>query len=239
MISISMKNPIMLALDVDSDQQAFSILDQVGDQIGAVKIGPRLNLKYGASFIEKASKYAPVFVDNKYFDITSTVLASVQASFDAGATFATVHALNGFETLSQLYMLELKLNKIRPFKILAVTILTSWTQDQFPDNFQNLKVEEHVSSLAELVSRSGLNGIVCSGHELSLIRRIEDPTSRLFKVVPGIRIEEDLASNTQDQKRVMTPKQAIEAGASALVIGRSILNAKNPKETVQKILESI
>ncbi len=236
---ISMKNPIMLALDVDSDQQAFALLDQVGDLVGAIKVGPRLNLKYGSSFIEKMSQQAPVFIDNKYFDITSTVLASVQASFDSGATFATVHALNGFETLSQLYMLELKLNKIRPFKILAVTILTSWTQDQFPENFKNQTIEEHVSSLAELVARSGLSGLVCSGHELSLIRRIEDPTSRLFKVVPGIRIEEDLSSNTQDQKRIMTPTQALESGANALVIGRSILNSKNPRQTVQKILETI
>lgn len=236
---IHLKNPIMLALDVDSDHQAFSILEQIGDQVGAIKIGPRLNLKYGAQFVEQVSKYASVFIDNKYFDITSTVLASVQASFDAGASFVTVHALNGIDTLSELYMLELKLNKIRPFKILAVTILTSWSQHSFPDNFKDLPLENHVSQLVDLISQSGLSGVVCSGHELEMIRRREDPTNRLFKVVPGIRIEEDLASQTQDQKRVMTPPQAIQSGASALVIGRSILNSKDPRQTVQKILEII
>lgn len=235
---ISMKNPIMLALDVDSDQQAFSVLDQVGDLVGAVKIGPRLNLKYGASFIEKASKYAPIFVDNKYFDITSTVLASVQASFDSGATFATVHALNGYETLKELAVLEKKLNAVRPFKVLAVTILTSWSQENFPTNFKSLSVQDHVVSLAQMVLKSGLSGLVCSGHELSLLR-VVDPQKQLFKVVPGIRIEEDLASNQQDQKRVMTPSEAMTEGASSLVIGRSILNAKDPRQTVQKILESI
>jgi orotidine-5'-phosphate decarboxylase len=153
---ISVRNPIMLALDVDSDQQAFSILDQVGDLVGAVKIGPRLNLKYGASFVEKASKYAPIFVDNKYFDITSTVLASVQASFDSGATFATVHALNGYETLKELAILEKKLNGVRPFKVLAVTILTSWSQENFPANFKSLSVQDHVVSLAQMVLKSGL-----------------------------------------------------------------------------------
>ncbi len=234
-----MKNPIMLALDVETEQQAFRLLDQLGSLIGAIKIGPRLNLKYGAAFIEKLSQIAPVFIDNKYFDITSTVLASVQASFDAGASFVTVHAMNGFDTLSDLYLLELKLNKIRPFKILAVTILTSWSQDNLSDNFKNIPLEDHVAILTELVSRSGLSGIVCSGHELVKIRQIEDPTSRLFKVVPGIRIDEDLQDNSDDQKRVMTPIQAMEAGANALVIGRSILNSKNPNETVQKILESI
>ena len=113
---ISMKNPIMLALDVDADQVAFDLLDQIGDQVGAIKIGPRLNLKYGSGLVEKVSKHAPVFVDNKYFDITSTVLAAVKASFDAGATFATVHALNGLETLTELYLLELKLNKKKKSK---------------------------------------------------------------------------------------------------------------------------
>ncbi len=235
---ISLKNPIMLALDVDSDQQAFALLDQVGGVVGAIKIGPRLNLKYGAKFIEKASKYAPVFIDNKYFDITSTVLASVQASFDSGASFVTVHALNGLETLKELAILEKKLNDVRPFKILCVTILTSWSQENFPKNFKSLSVQDHVVALSQLVLNSGLSGLVCSGHELSLLRLI-DQSKLLFKVVPGIRIEEDLADNKQEQKRVMTPPEAMIEGAQALVIGRSILGAKDPRQTVQKILESI
>lgn len=87
---IKLRNPIMLALDVDTDEHALRILDQVQDSVGAIKIGPRLNLRYGATFIEKVKAFAPVFVDNKHFDITSTVLAAIQASFDAGASFATV-----------------------------------------------------------------------------------------------------------------------------------------------------
>lgn len=231
---MKLKNPIMLALDVDTDQHAMQILDQVQDSVGAIKIGPRLNLRYGAAFIEKVKDFAPVFVDNKYFDITSTVLAAVQASFDAGASFATVHALNGADTLHKLSILEQHLNQTRPFKILAVTVLTSWSQVNFTENFKPWSVHEHVVSMAKMAEQSGITGLVCSGHELALIQK-----HNLFKVVPGIRIEEDLKENTQDQKRVMTPKQAIDAGASGLVIGRSILNSKSPRDTVKRILESI
>lgn len=233
-----LRNPIMLALDVDTDDQASKILDQVGSQVGALKIGPRLNLKYGASIIEKAQKYAPVFVDNKYFDITSTVLAAAQTSFDAGASFVTVHSLNGAETLYQLAELERKLNQIRPFRILAVTILTSWSPESFADNFKTQSIGQHVLSLAQLVQKSGLSGLVCSGHELPLIQDMN-----LFKVIPGIRLESDLhgkvKKNTQDQKRVMTPKQAVQAGASAVVIGRSILSASEPRKVLQGILEGL
>lgn len=228
---MKLKNPIMLALDVDTDQQAYHILDQVQDSVGAIKIGPRLNLKYGAQFIDKVKDFAPVFIDNKYFDITSTVLAAVQSSFDAGATFATVHAMNGLDTLHKLSILEQHLNQTRPFKVLAVTILTSWSEQNFSENFKPMSVDEHVLTLTNLAEKSGLTGLVCSGHELALIRN-----KNLFKVVPGIRTEDD---NVQDQKRVMTPRQAMDAGASALVIGRSILNSKNPRETVKSILESL
>lgn len=231
---MKLKNPVILALDFDTDSQAYRFLDQAGDLIGAVKIGPRLNLKYGSSIVEKAKSYAPVFVDNKYFDITSTVLAAIQTSFDSGATLATVHALNGAETLQHLSHLEKKLNQIRPFKILAVTILTSWSQQNFPENFVQQNIEDHVTSLVKMAEQAQLSGIVCSGHELSLFKQ-----KNLFKVVPGIRIETDITDHKQDQKRVMTPRQAIDAGASGLVIGRSILNAKNPRETIQQILENI
>ena len=238
------KNPIMLALDVDSDVLAFQILDQVADYIGAVKIGPRLNLKYGSEFVKRIKAYAPVFVDNKYFDITSTVLSAIQTSFDSGATFVTVHALNGFETLVEIAQLEKKLNLIRPFKILGVTVLTSWSEKNLPENFKNLNIQNHVEILSDTIMKSGLSGVVCSGHELSLFNKPE--TKNIFKVVPGIRLEQDLTndknseiSNYQDQKRIMTPRQAIQHGASALVIGRSILNSKSPLDTVQQILESL
>ena len=225
-----LKNPLILALDVDSVSEARNILDQVGDLVGAIKLGPRLTYKYGADIVTEFSKITSVFVDNKYFDIPSTMESAVRASFNAGATLVTVHALAGKEALVKLAALEAELNQIRPFKILAVTILTSWEKSSFPENFHAWTVENHVRSLSELVYQSGLRGLVCSGHELELILQKD-----FFTVVPGIRLEAD---SSEDQKRIMTPKQALRSGAKALVVGRSILKSPEPRKTVIKILES-
>ncbi|MCM2353561.1 MAG: orotidine-5'-phosphate decarboxylase [Pseudobdellovibrio sp.] len=225
------KNPIMLALDVDTKEQAKKILDQVGSDVGAIKIGPRLGYQYGADFIKECAAIAPVFIDNKYFDIPSTMVSAVKTSFQAGATFVTVHALSGKEALTELAKLEKELNQIRPFKILAVTILTSWDQQSMPKSLQPWQVSEHVVSLANLVQESGLSGLVCSAHELEVLKN-----HNLYKVTPGIRPAE---ASTDDQKRVMNPQQALRAGASALVIGRPILQAPNPKQAVLDILKTI
>lgn len=233
-MSFFLKNPVILALDVDSKEDALKTLQLVGDIVGAVKLGPRLVCRYGTGLIMEISRIAPVFVDNKYFDIPSTMIAAVRASFEAGACLVTVHALVGSEALKELAKLEKELNQTRPFKILAVTILTSWDQSSLPANFQSWSIENHVKSLAQQVHDSGLRGLVCSGHELQYLNYPD-----MFKVTPGIRLELDQQSlATEDQKRVLTPKQAIKAGASALVIGRPILQSQNPRETIIKILES-
>ncbi len=225
-----LKNPLILALDVDSKGDALKILDHVGDLIGGVKLGPRLTYKYGASIVSEVAEIAPVFVDNKYFDIPSTMEAAVRASFEAGATLVTVHALAGFEALQKLSLLELELNRIRPFKILAVTILTSWEKSSLPENFHSWSVENHVRRLSQLAHSAGLRGLVCSGHELEFVSQKD-----FFKVIPGIRFSSDV---TEDQKRVMTPKQAIKSGAQALVVGRPILKSNEPRQTILDILES-
>lgn len=228
-----LKNPLILALDVDTQDDAMKIMDHVGDLVGGVKLGPRLLYRYGAKLVNEMSEIAPVFVDNKYFDIPSTMVSAVKASFEAGATLVTVHALAGSEALTELQKLEVQLNQIRPFKILAVTILTSWDQRSLATNFHSWSVENHVRALTQQVYNSGLRGLVCSGHELEYLNYPD-----LFKVTPGIRLSTDLSSQSEDQKRVMTPKQAIKAGASALVIGRPILQAHKPRETILEILES-
>lgn len=229
-----LKNPLILALDVDSEEDAFKILDHVGDIVGGVKLGPRLVYRYGASLVSKVAEIAPVFVDNKYFDIPSTMVSAVRASFEAGATLVTVHALAGREALTELHKLEVELNQIRPFKILAVTVLTSWNQQSLSASFHSWSVESHVRSLTQEVYNAGLRGLVCSGHELQYLNY-----PGLYKVIPGIRLSTDRAeSQTEDQKRIMSPQQAITAGASALVIGRPILRSHDPRKTIFEILES-
>lgn len=217
-----LKNPIMVALDMNNPDAAYRLALEIGEIVGAIKVGPRLVMREGHALISKLAKIAPVFVDMKHFDIPSTMLSGIQTSFDAGATFVSVHALAGKEALIECANLEAKLKNQRPFKVLAVSVLTSWSDDSLPVSFQQKTVSEHVLELASLAEDAGLTGLVCSGYELDLLTY-----KKSFKVVPGIRM--DLEEH-QDQKRVMDPKTALAKGASALVVGRPILHADNPKE---------
>ena len=163
------RNPLCVALDVDTDHQALQLVKNLGDIVGGFKIGPRLCLRYGEKLTQEIAKVAPVFVDNKHFDIPSTMEAAVRTSFSSGASLVTVHALSGSEALQLMAKTERELNQIRPFKILAVTVLTSWDQSSLPESLKPMKVDEHVQSLTRLVQESGLNSIVCSSQELSLL----------------------------------------------------------------------
>lgn len=229
--SLPMRNPIILALDVDSRDKALQIADEVGDIVGGIKLGPRLCLRYGADFVKEIATRAPVFLDNKHFDIPSTMEAAVRASFDAGASLVTVHALSGHEALAKLAILEAELNRVRPFKILAVTILTSWDQQSLPANLKDQSVAQHVVDLSELVQCAGLTGIVCSPHELDLLQN-----KNLYLVTPGIRFS---MQPSGDQKRIMGPIEALRKGASALVVGRPILEAKNIKEAATEFVMAV
>jgi orotidine-5'-phosphate decarboxylase len=218
-----MRNPIIAALDVDDLGQALKLADELADVVGGFKVGPRLCLRYGQEVVREVAARGPVFVDNKHFDIPSTMEAAVRASFDGGASLVTVHALSGHEALSKMALLEKELNQIRPFKTLAVTILTSWDQNSLPGNFKQQPISQHVTELADLVLSSGMKGLVCSPQELELLQN-----KGLYLVTPGIRFSMD---DLGDQKRVLGPYEALKAGASALVIGRPIIAAKNPRET--------
>lgn len=221
--SSPMKNSLVIALDVDTRDQALRLADDLAEVAGGFKLGPRLCLRYGMDFVKEVAQRAPVFMDNKHFDIPSTMEAAVRASFDAGASLVTVHALAGKEALILMGKVEYELNRIRPFKILAVTILTSWDEHSLPINMKTQPIADHVHDLAKTVHECGVSGLVCSARELELIKDLP-----LYKVTPGIRFE---LGQTQDQKRTMGPKEALKAGASVLVVGRPIIQAKNPRET--------
>ncbi len=229
-----LKNPLIVALDVDSDKKAISLVEELGDLAGGFKLGPRLIHRYGSSLTERVAKVAPLFVDCKFFDIPSTLESSILASFEAGATLVTVHALVGQEALLLLADLERKLNEQRPFCILCVTILTSWDESSLPGNFQPWSVRDHVIHLAKMVKGTGLRGIVCSPQEITVLmdelggNKEETP----FLVTPGIRFSRDSFS---DQKRTETPFKAMNDGASALVVGRPIVESSDPRQSAMEI----
>ncbi len=230
---MNLKSPLFVALDLDNDVEALKLADQLSDYVGGFKVGPRLALRYGSRFIEEIAQRGHVFLDMKYFDIPNTMVSAVRASFDAGASFVTIHAFSGKEALQELSLLEKELNQIRAFRILSVTLLTSFKQETLPGALSQMDLAKQVHDLAHLSFFSGVRGLVCSPHEVSDLRK-KFPQS--FLVTPGIRRSQDQLG---DQKRVMAPKEALMAGASALVVGRPILEAKDPVATAKEFYEEI
>ena len=222
------RNPVCLALDVDDPLRAIEISKKLGPHLGGIKIGPRLVLSAGKDLIQEISKYCPVFVDLKHFDIPSTMLAAVRASFEAGASVVTVHALSGEKALTQVAHLEKELQKIRPFRVLAVTVLTSWGQEDLSENFKYASVDHHVHWASELVIKSGLSSVVCSPHEALALSQ-----KGLFCLTPGIRFSAEVKD---DQNRIALPKQALSLGANVLVIGRPLLQDQDPVGRIRAIL---
>lgn len=218
---VSLATPLIVALDVDSEAEADKLVSELAEVTGCFKLGPRLIHRYGERIIQKYSKQAPVFVDCKFFDIPSTMEASVRASFEAGATFVTVHAMAGPTALKRLAEMEEMLNHQRPFMILAVTILTSWDENEFAPNFHSRPISQHVVDLAAQVRAAGLTGLVCSPLELELLKGLGH-----YLVTPGVRLE---AESADDQTRVMTPTEAVQHGANAFVVGRPIIRAADPR----------
>ncbi len=221
---------VFLALDVDFKMEAFSLVEKWSSHILGFKVGPRLGFQLTQSEWRWLSKKGKIFIDYKFFDIPSTVVSSVWAAFDSKASFCTVHALNGLECLRQLAKLEKELNQIRPFRILVVTLLTSFNEE---DNtlplLKNTKPQKIVKDLSNLVFESGLLGLVCSPKEISMVKK---KYPKGIFVTPGIRfIDED----KDDQKRVSTPKTAWAHGATYLVMGRSLIRTRNFNKTVQNL----
>lgn len=228
-----MNPPIFLALDLDDKEAVMEMAELTRPYVGGVKVGPRLCVKYGASLIAELSLRNQVFVDNKYFDIPSTMEASIQATFEAGASFATIHAMCGKEALKRLAELEESLNQKRAFKILAVTILTSFHSENLPANWSREAISEQVKQLAREVTQAGLKGLVCSAHE---VRGLREEFPQSFLVTPGIRFPDE---ESQEQSRMGGPVEALNEGASALVVGRPICRSENCVEAAQRFFQAV
>lgn len=232
-VDFEFENPLIVALDVDSAERCFHLADLLQGRVGAFKVGPRLLVRYGADLVARLSRSGPVFVDNKYLDIPNTMDTAIRATFEAGATLATVHAWAGPEALKRLAQVEDELNRKRPFKILAVTVLTSFSQDTLPPSLRHQDIASQVDELAAMTLSCGLSGLVCSPQEVASLR---SKSESVFLVTPGVRMPSDAKG---DQKRVETPAEAIRLGSSALVVGRPICESADPVQAVEAILESL
>ena len=155
-----LKNPLILALDVDNESQAREIIHQTSGIVGGIKIGPRLMLRLGPQFLKQVADQSSVFLDMKFFDIPSTMISAVKSAFDIGASLVTIHAQAGSEALKPLAKLEEEYRKTKDVKILCVTMLTSFEQKKLPSILKNQSIDDHVDELVKLVTESGLSGIV-------------------------------------------------------------------------------
>lgn len=233
------KDKIIVALDVPTANDALSIVQELNGAVGAFKIGLQLFTAAGPDLVCKlADKGARIFLDLKFHDIPNTVAkASVEAA-RLGVWMFNVHASGGSEMMRQV-ALEVgdvcsKENLARPM-IIAVTVLTSSNQETLHEIGVQTETRSQVLRLAELTSKCGLDGVVASPHEIKPIRT-QIASKNFVIVTPGIR---PASATMDDQKRVMTPAEAVEVGADHLVIGRPITAAPDRLAAVEAIVREM
>ena len=226
-------NPIILAVDTKSDLEAYEISQEVSGYVGAIKLGLEYFNTYGPEGIKKIQEIGiPIFLDLKLHDIPMTVRKTIETLSDINPAIINVHAFGGQQMMK--YALDGLGQKSRKISLVAVTVLTSLNENDMAILGIDYPVKDLVQNLAKLTKDSGLAGVVCSAEEIALVRKICG--KEFMIIVPGIRPE---GSQKDDQKRVMTPKQAISLGADYLVIGRPITQSKDPLSKVKEILKSI
>ena len=227
------KDKIVIALDVDSAEKAKELVSELKDYVGVYKINSLFNEEGPSIVKEIVDNGGKVFLDLKYHDIPNTVANYAKAAAKMGVFMFNVHATGGFEMMKAAAD-AVKESEHKPL-VLAVTVLTSIDQEALKNELNvNISVEEQVVSLAKLAKKAGMDGVVCSPKEIKLIR--EACGEDFVIVTPGIRTA---WAATGDQKRITTPKDAVEAGSNFLVIGRPIVKAENRIEAAKKILKEI
>ncbi len=225
-------SPIIVALDFDDVSSAIALVEQLSPDNCKLKVGKQMFTLFGPEFVKSlVNRGFDVFLDLKFHDIPNTVAKAVEAAVKLGVWMVNVHASGGERMIAAAKDACASSNK--PVLLTAVTILTSMDQDQVTTVYGNTNISDKVKSLAQLAYNGGADGVVCSAQEALILR---DVLQDFILVTPGIR---PLGSEQDDQSRVMTPRQAIEAGVDYLVIGRPITKAQNPATILQEITHSI
>ena len=224
-----MSNPVYVAIDTPNLDNALGLIKAIKHHIGGVKLGLEFFCANGHHGVHEVAKLGlPIFLDLKLHDIPNTVAKAVQAINGLEPAILTVHASGG-----RAMMEDAKAAAGAHTKVVAVTVLTSL--DNHDLNRVGVSDDPHtqVERLAALAREAGLDGIVCSGHE---IKAAHKAWKNGFFVVPGLRPS---GSKTGDQKRIVTPRQARDDGASVLVIGRPITGAENPDDAARAIVGTL
>jgi orotidine-5'-phosphate decarboxylase len=230
-----MKNsPIVVALDFENKNEALNLVSQLDPALCRLKVGKEMFTYFGPSLItELHQRHFDVFLDLKFHDIPNTVAKAVQAAADLGVWMVNVHASGGSRMMHAAREALIKFGTDKPL-LIAVTVLTSMEQADLTELGIQLTPAQQVLKLAALTASSGLDGVVCSAQEAALLKQ---QFGREFCLVtPGIR---PAFSTTDDQKRVMTPSEALAVGVDYLVIGRPVTKAVDPLAALQAICQEI
>ena len=233
---IKISNRVIVVLDLSTYQEAKALIDNLADVAEWFKVGPQLFTSVGPDIMKEIkSRDKKLFLDLKFHDIPNTVAKASEAAVELGVDMFNMHVSGGLEMMrtaseaAKNKALELGIKK--PI-LLGVTILTSINATNFQQDFGSTKsLEEQILYMAKQAQRAGLDGVVASPQEIELIKNAcgED----FVVVTPGVRPE---WSSQDDQKRTMTPQQALAAGADYVVIGRPIYRASEPKEALCRII---
>ena len=218
-------SPIWVAIDTPDLERAKAIVTKVGRHIGGIKLGLEFFAANGRAGVhEMAKMHLPIFLDLKLHDIPNTVAKAVQALGHLEPAILTVHASGG-----RMMMEDAKAAAPMGCKVVGVTVLTSLDASDLARAGFTGSPRDQVLRLTAAAREAGLDGVVCSGNEVAAARKL---WPQGFFVVPGVRPADGVIG---DQKRVVTPRAALDAGASILVIGRPITQAENPDKAIRAI----
>ena len=228
-----MNKKIIVALDLDDINKTLKLVKELKKEAYAFKIGHEFFYNFGINGYKKIYNICPkIFLDLKLHDIPNTVQKGLKAISKLKPIFTTIHISGGDEMQK---ISALKNNK--KTNILGVTILTSLDNKQTEKYYKEKNVNILVKKFANYAKKNNLSGLVCSPLEINIVRK--EVGKEMVLVVPGIRPEKKSKDKKDDQKRTLTPREAINLGADFLVIGRPIIESKNPLETIKKINHSI
>ncbi|MFH0771144.1 MAG: orotidine-5'-phosphate decarboxylase [Candidatus Omnitrophota bacterium] len=227
---------LIVALDVPSLIEAEGLINRLIIKVKIFKIGLGLFSLYGPEAVKLVQQRGGrVFLDLKFHDIPNTVAHAVTSAMKLGVFMINVHTLGGSEMMKR--VAEAVADKpLRPM-VLGVTILTSMDQTAINEVGLQRNLGEEVLNLADMAKNSGLDGVVASSQETAMIR--QKLGSDFIIVTPGIRPCWAMGNNNDDQKRIMTPRKAVEAGADYIVVGRPIIEASDPLKAATEIIEEM
>ncbi|WP_312978956.1 orotidine-5'-phosphate decarboxylase [Atlantibacter sp.] len=227
-------SPIVVALDYDSRDKALAFVDLINPQDCRLKVGKEMFTRFGPQLVrDLQGRGFDVFLDLKFHDIPNTAAKAVAAAADLGVWMVNVHASGGARMMQAAREALVPFGQDAPL-LIAVTVLTSMESSDLADIGITLTPAEHAERLARLTQQCGLDGVVCSAQEAV---RFKSALGNAFKLVtPGIRPEGSAAG---DQRRIMTPQLAQQAGVDYMVIGRPVTQSDNPSQTLRDILDSL